>query len=700
MQPSRATVPKVMNRQMQLMQSARAKTSFDTRQLTYIIYGGEKETRLREEAVARVERILGEDGKRLPYVYGEVTRTDLYHRGLHVGKSMLEDEVINDHQKFSHLDINHMLINTSPFGLHVGMFMPTIELQADAEQRAHWLPLARSGQITGTYCQTELGHGTFLRKLETVARFDPKADEFVIHSPTLTSTKYWPGGLGHSVSHAMVMARLIIHQKDYGIHAFMVQLRSFEDWKPLPGIELGDIGLKLGMNGNDNGYAIFRHVRIPRRNMMMGQAKVARDGTYTPPSEDSAKHSYSTMIYARAAIAHCVAFVLGKACTIAIRYSTVREQGNLSFSASDSTELPIMAFKSQHYRLLVLLAQAYAIAFSAKTCLKQYETLRRQQENGDNSMLPYLHIMSAGLKAYGGQLTADGSEDARRCCGGHGYSVLSGFPDIVTTQASIPVLEGENHVLYQQTARYLIKKAQLVRIGNPGMDVKDLEYLWMGYEDLAAGRDRRCSATNDQLFDPSFLLQIFRHRATRSIFECEAALRSSLESGLKPRAAWNRHMMRLIAAARHHVEYYTLESFIRNLEEIQDAGVQRVMRHVCRLYALSTIESPNSIGSSSFFEDGYISIEQIKAIHEHTNTTLEAVLPDAIGLTDAWNFSDASLASALGRKDGNVYEVLLEWTRQLPMNVRNRTTGAGVDAVAFEEHIRPSIHLMAAHSKL
>jgi acyl-CoA oxidase len=340
----------------------------------------------------------------------------------------------------------------------------------------------------------------------------------------------------------------------------MVQLRSLDDWKPLPGIELGDIGLKLGMNGNDNGYAVFHHARIPRRNMMMGQAKVARDGKYTPPSEDGAKHAYSTMIYAQTEIAHRVAFQLGKACTVAIRYSTVREQGNLSFSASDATELPIMSFKSQHYRLLFVLAQSYAILFSARSCLEQYEDHRRRQETGDNSMLPYLHITSAGLKAYASQLSADGSEEARRCCGGHGYSVLSGFPDIVTTQASMPILEGENHIMYQQTARYLIKEAQSVRRGNDVKPLKGLEYLWVGYEGLVTGQDRRCSATSDELFDSNSLLKIFRHRATRSIFECEAALKTSLESGLKPTAAWNRHMMRLIVAARHHIEYYTLES--------------------------------------------------------------------------------------------------------------------------------------------
>lgn len=33
--------------------------------------------------------------------------------------------------------------------------------------------------------------------------------------------------------------------KEYGIHVFMLQLRD-ENHKPLPGIEMGDVGPKLG----------------------------------------------------------------------------------------------------------------------------------------------------------------------------------------------------------------------------------------------------------------------------------------------------------------------------------------------------------------------------------------------------------------------------------------------------------------------
>lgn len=70
-----------------------------------------------------------------------------------------------------------------------GMFVPAIKGQGTEEQQAKWLPLAYRMQIIGCYAQTELGHGSNVQGLETTATFDPETDEFVIHSPTLTSSK-------------------------------------------------------------------------------------------------------------------------------------------------------------------------------------------------------------------------------------------------------------------------------------------------------------------------------------------------------------------------------------------------------------------------------------------------------------------------------------------------------------------------------
>ena len=82
--------------------------------------------------------------------------------------------------------------------------------------------------------------------IETTATLDKTTDEFVIHSPTITSTKYWPGDLGRFTSHALVFARLIIGKKDLGVQPFMVQIRDVETWKIRPGVKCGDLGPKIG----------------------------------------------------------------------------------------------------------------------------------------------------------------------------------------------------------------------------------------------------------------------------------------------------------------------------------------------------------------------------------------------------------------------------------------------------------------------
>ena len=41
--------------------------------------------------------------------------------------------------------------------------------------------------------------------------------------------------MGHTATHAIVVARLITKGQDHGVHPFIVQIRSLEDHKPLPG---------------------------------------------------------------------------------------------------------------------------------------------------------------------------------------------------------------------------------------------------------------------------------------------------------------------------------------------------------------------------------------------------------------------------------------------------------------------------------
>ncbi|XP_073307015.1 putative peroxisomal acyl-coenzyme A oxidase 1.2 [Primulina huaijiensis] len=167
--------------------------------------------------------------------------------------------------------------------LHWGMFVPAIKGQGTDEQQNEWLSLAYKMKIIGCYAQTELGHGSNVQGLETMATFDRQTDGFVIHSPTLTSSKWWPGGLGKVSTHAVVYARLITDGGDHGVHRFIVQLRNLEDHTPLPGITVGDIGMKFGngaYNTMDNIVLIFEHLCIPGNQMLMWVSQVTREAKY------------------------------------------------------------------------------------------------------------------------------------------------------------------------------------------------------------------------------------------------------------------------------------------------------------------------------------------------------------------------------------------------------------------------------------
>ena len=49
----------------------------------------------------------------------------------------------------------------------------------------------------------------------------------------------------------------------------------------MPGVQIHDMGHKMGLNGVDNAKFFFDNVRVPRENLINQYSDVAEDGTYT-----------------------------------------------------------------------------------------------------------------------------------------------------------------------------------------------------------------------------------------------------------------------------------------------------------------------------------------------------------------------------------------------------------------------------------
>ncbi|CAH9120053.1 unnamed protein product [Cuscuta europaea] len=553
--------------------------------------------------------------------------------------------------------------------LHWGMFVPAIKGSGTEEQQQKWLPLAYKMQIIGCYAQTELGHGSNVQGLETTATFDPQTDEFIIHSPTLTSSKWWPGGLGKIATHAIVYARLITEGQDHGVHGFIVQLRSLEDHRPLPDITVGDIGMKFGngaYNTMDNGVLRFDHVRIPRDQMLMRVSQVTREGKYVQ-SDIPRQILYGTMVFVRQSIVADASSALSRAVCIATRYSAVRRQFG---SQNGGQEVQVLDYKTQQSRLFPLLASGYAFRFVGEWLKWLYTDVTQKLQSGDFSTLPEVHACTAGLKSLTTSATADGIEECRKLCGGHGYLCSSGLPELFAVYVPACTYEGDNTVLLLQVARVLVKTVSQLGSGKPPVGT----IAYMG----RIGHLMNCRSKVQQANDwqnPSAVLEAFEARAARMAVSCAKNINKFAikEEGFAELSA------DLLEAAVAHCQLIVVSKFIEKLQQdITGRGVRQQLEALCAIYSLHLLHKHQG----DFLSTNYITPKQASLANDQLRSLYTQIRPNAIALVDAFNYTDHFLGSVLGRYDGNVYPKLYEEAWKDPLNDTVVPDG-------FHEYIRP-----------
>jgi len=538
-------------------------------------------------------------------------------------------------------------------GVHFGLFWGAISGQGTKEQIKKYSYDVQRGRIFGCFAMTELGHGSYIQGFETTATLDTQKDEFVINSPTETSTKWWIGMAGQTATHSVVFARLVIDGVDYGVHSFMVQLRDTTSGEALPGISVGDCGAKMGRNGLDNGYIQYHNVRIPRTDMLMRWAQVTPEGKYIKPPK--AQLSYGALISGRVSILNDSSNWVKKALTISIRYSAVRRQ----FPSADNpkVESKILDYTTHQMRLLPILAASYAYHFTSDLLNKHYEALLSDLERGDISALAGVHATSAGLKAFGTWWCNESLEVTRQCLGGHGYSSYAGISSLLADFAVNCSWEGDNTVLAQQTAKYLIKSLRKVMNGKKisGFESYMNDAKTLLNEKWAVNSEEDVLSSDLQLRAFQHLVIIVADRIAK-IMEEEAA------KGKNKEQIWRAVMAEQVLLARVHCEYYVLHCFINAIRDVEDAKVATALTNLRNLHALVTMEK----FMSHLLEDGFANGKQVQFMRRQIRTLCAAIRIDAVPLVDAFNFPDFILNSPLGRYDGEVYKNYFERVKAAP----------------------------------
>ncbi|ELU06137.1 hypothetical protein CAPTEDRAFT_20276 [Capitella teleta] len=617
------------------LQQERDGASFDSMQLTHFLDGGSDGTYRRRhiENLALSDPEYDFDRESSQLSLDEAFKTALKH---HV-------QLVRKTKEFGFKDKDYDIYNYFAHYLNPSSQVkkrlwrsggPMFELHANQFQQEKWLKDIKDHRIIGCYAQTELGHGSFLRGLETTAEYDKERGEFVLNSPTLTSTKWWAGTMGWCANHALVMAQLMTEGKNRGPHPFLVQIRDMDTHNPLPGIAVGNIGPKYGLDAIDNGFLRLENIRIPRMNMLMKHFEVHPDGSYTPAK--NAKVINGGMLRIRCQIPSQSASILAKAVTIAIRYSCVRRQSEMQPGAP---EPQVLDFQTQQEKLFPILAQAYAFTFTGKALTKLFEEGIQEGLNGDPSKLLELHAQSSVLKAYMTSRGVTGIETCRMACGGHGYSRFSGFPTLLTGASASVTVEGDVTVLLLQNARYLIKCFE--------GKVKDAQCAYLlkeGYSRPKLGGKLKIDT----------ILDCMAFRAKLHVNQAFTQMSQLKLKGVKSSAAWNTSSVAWTEAAIAHAEYISMKAFADTLPEIPNGPVRVALHNLCLLFGLHVL-----VRSSSrvLIQADYLSADDLSQLELSMLELYEAIRPDAVALVDAFDFTNRHLMdSVLGRYDGKVYE--------------------------------------------
>jgi acyl-CoA oxidase len=523
------------------------------------------------------------------------------------------------------------------YGVQFGLFGGAIyQLGSERHHERYLGPIMRL-ELPGCYAMTEIGHGSNVREIETVARFDPARDGFVIHTPHEAAGKEWIGNAALHGRTAVVFAQLEVAGQAHGVHAFVVPIRD-EEGSPCPGVRIADNGPKVGLDGVDNGRLWFDGVHVPRDHLLDRFAAVDDEGRYTSPIPSAGRRFFTmlgTLVGGRISIAAAAVSVAKTALTIGVRYSARRRQ----FGPEGGDEVPVLDFTMQRRLLLPRLAATYGLHFAVRDLVGRYDRLlveRWTDEAAREHEARELEVRAAGLKALSSWHALETVQAARESMGGRGYHAANRLGRLRADVDIFTTFEGANVVLLQ-----LVAKGLLTRFREEMGDLR----LWDALKYVAERAQHRVAKLNpvvvrrtdeDHLRDPHVHAAAFRYREDRLLASAARRLKDRMDDGVDSFAALNQVQDHLVTLAQAHVERLVLEALQTAVTRAPSPGISETLRTLGGLYALERMERHRGW----FLEAGYLEPPKSRAIRTQVNRLVDEVAEHAELLVDAFGIPD------------------------------------------------------------
>jgi len=541
-----------------------------------------------------------------------------YPHGLEAGRDI--GQFVSAFEALAFFDLSLVV----KFGVQFGLFGGTVE-GLGTTRHLSLVPDIATCQLLGCFAMTERGHGSNVRDLLTVARYQPETKEFVITTPNLSAGKEWIGNAALHARMAVVFAQLETLGERHGVHAFLVPIRDAHG-APVRSVRIEDCGEKMGLNGVDNGRLWFDDVRVPREALLDRFGQVAEDGEYESKIPSAGKRFFTmlgVLVGGRISVAGGALSSSKVGLAIALRYAEQRRQ----FPDAEGNEQPLLGYLTHRRRLVPRLAAAYAFSFAQHELVHQSEALGR---DGDTRSV---ETLAAGIKALGTWQAVDTLQQCRECCGGQGYLTANRLDALRTDTDVFTTFEGDNTVLLQLVAKDLLFKFKRALKKNPVLTVARA----LGENLMSAVTERNPFDTrrddSESLTSFEFHEAALRFREKSLLESLTRRIFSRTSRGMDAQAAFEECQDHALSLARAHVEHFVVVGFQ------QAAAEDGLLGRLCALYGLWRIEAD----AAWFLENGYFVANKSRAIRSELNSLVGELAIESRTLIDAFGIPESCL---------------------------------------------------------
>lgn len=539
------------------------------------------------------------------------------------------------------------------FTVHTCLYFDTVR-ELGSEKHMHLCRRAYEMKDYGCFALTEIGHGSNANGIQTVATYEHATRSFILSTPNQLAAKFWIGAAGKTANMAAVLAHLVVDSVDYGLHAFVVPIRHYDTHDPLPGVVLGDCGPKVGLEGIDNGFIMFNNYKVPYDSLLDRFSQITPNGHFKSAIKSKTKR-FATMLAGllrgRSGVFMASASQLRNALTIAIRYSAVRKQ----FALSDGVEVPILDYQMHRYRLMPHLANYFAVALGTEQFIVNIKHARELfRVEPEHSSKEEVHAVASAMKVLSSIYGMNGLQECREACGGLGYSAFSTLGlmreglDITTTW------EGANHVLIQQTAKFILKGVQKLVKGQR-LETQSLAELTLDQESVLAAK----MMSGPLRDNPQLLTSLLSHKLNRLVHNSMLRLQENVTKSSDVMQAWNQTQVHhLYDAAVAYGELYYTKLMLTKYAELRTvcADTATLFLRIIELFVYTKVEKDLAV----FREYDYMTTAQGQAVKSYVIALCEELAESSVRIIDAIAVPDRVMGSPLGMKDGQVYRHFME----------------------------------------